>query len=57
MRFLSVPSLRPLCGCTLFYAKDWMAELDNQDSMQYRSKWLAARSNRGNLARFFKLLG
>jgi len=38
----------------LIYVKGWMAELDHQESANYRSQWLSSRSNRGNLARFFR---
>eukprot|EP00404_Azadinium_spinosum_P021435 CAMPEP_0180621560 /NCGR_PEP_ID=MMETSP1037_2-20121125/35210_1 /TAXON_ID=632150 /ORGANISM="Azadinium spinosum, Strain 3D9" /LENGTH=316 /DNA_ID=CAMNT_0022641737 /DNA_START=39 /DNA_END=986 /DNA_ORIENTATION=+ len=37
------------------YVKAWMGELDDQESMRYKSDWLRLGSNRGNLARFFRL--
>jgi len=39
----------------LTYVKEWMSELDDQDSTNYSSSWLRSAPNRGNLARFFKL--
>lgn len=36
------------------YTKGWMAEMDEQETLQYKSTWLRIKSNRGNFARFFR---
>lgn len=50
----SIPPLKQTSR-KLIYVKGWMAEMDHQESMQYRSRWLSVCSNRGSLARFFRL--